>query len=1129
MKKLIYSAAVLALAFFAGSCQRENLEPVAANGTVTYTVQVPGAIATKAADGVNNVDKLVYEVYRTAGEKVTAFSDADNCLYHREAEVKNGKAEIALELVNDQNFTVLFWAYDSSTNVYDVDDLTNVTVAPTAAANTHETAAFTGVDFVVNCVSEQGGNVKLTRPVAQLNIATTPESLKMDDTDITVSESYVKVYGLSTSFNVAKQEAGVATGDMTYTQAAVLGGTVKVGSKEYPNLAMNYLGFIPTEGANVKVDYLLKTSEGDIDNTIENVPVKPNYRTNIVGNLISGTQDYNVTLDAEWDGVAEEVEIWDGKFLSQPAFDDATSTWSVKKASELAWLAAAVNGEVAVTRAATKETFKNETFVLTADIDLGNYPWTPIGLTGDEGGFQGTFDGQGHTISNLYVDLTAEPKYQSAGLFGSARVGEIKNFTVKNAVVKNITTGNSSGASSCGTAVVVGSAQSNLTITNVTVMNSSVEGNRYCGVISGFFKGTINGCKVETVSLTATPDDLDGNGIYDNGDKVGCIVGYTNTEATITGCSAKNFSIKAYRDMGGLVGGGYTVGNYTNNVVENGTIVVDQSVTPYFEAPKTPNANPVVGRVLSGTLPDSNTSSDVAIVNTDDATENSNSFAEALANVADGGVVAVSGEISTTSLNAAGKNITIVGTSDNAIINAAAQSNYATTRGNITFKNMKFKFSSANNHNNCGFEAGNGTLVFDNCEFEGIATMQVGTFVFNNCKFTNTTEGKYAAWVYAGNVTYNNCRFAAVDRAAKVYTDDYEAHVVYNNCTFVSTNPNKTAVEIDCTQKKSGTPYYVEINNPTIENMGVAEHYAIGEGVCNLETSGQGLGIVNLNGKGYSVAHKASQISALADAGRSVTVEVAADITENVSFTQKKDLDIVLDGKGKEMNGTINITARAGKDAAGSLVIKDFNFKTTQTAKNFISSVETNYYPNNVTVSGCTFEGPSADSNVVPVTLKSSSNFVMENCTASGVHSLLQNTSGWNLTVRNCEVTNAGRGISLSSCQGVLVENVKIQASDEKYGIRADGAYTSTTTIKNCEISAFCPVVVRKASAVYNLVFDGTNTMTAANTDGLWCVIGTDEYEANGVMPGDATGAVTVTLNDAGLAASGVYGASAIQ
>ena len=309
MKKLIYSAAVLALAFFAGSCQRENLEPVAANGTVTYTVQVPGAIATKADDGVNNVDKLVYEVYRTAGEKVTAFSGADHCLYHREAEVKDGKAEIALEFVNDQNFTVLFWAYDSSTNVYDVDDLTNVTIASTAAANTHETAAFTGVDFVVNCVSDQGGDVKLTRPVAQLNIATTPESLEMDDTDITVSESYVKVYGLSTSFNVAKQEAGVATGNVTYTQAAVPGGTVTVAAKDYPCLAMNYLGFIPTAGASVKVDYLLKTSEGNIDNTISNVPVKPNYRTNIVGNLISGTQDYSVTLDNTWPAEETNVEV----------------------------------------------------------------------------------------------------------------------------------------------------------------------------------------------------------------------------------------------------------------------------------------------------------------------------------------------------------------------------------------------------------------------------------------------------------------------------------------------------------------------------------------------------------------------------------------------------------------------------------------------------------------------------------------------------------------------------------------------------------------------------------------------------------------------------------------------------
>ena len=47
MKKLIYSAAALSLAFFAASCQQESLEPVGGN-TVTYTVQVPEALATRA-------------------------------------------------------------------------------------------------------------------------------------------------------------------------------------------------------------------------------------------------------------------------------------------------------------------------------------------------------------------------------------------------------------------------------------------------------------------------------------------------------------------------------------------------------------------------------------------------------------------------------------------------------------------------------------------------------------------------------------------------------------------------------------------------------------------------------------------------------------------------------------------------------------------------------------------------------------------------------------------------------------------------------------------------------------------------------------------------------------------------
>ena len=267
--------------------------------------------------------------------------------------------------------------------------------------------------------------------------------------------------------------------------------------------------------------------------------------------------------------------------------------------------------------------------------------------------------------------------------------------------------------------------------------------------------------------------------------------------------------------------------------------------------------------------------------------------------------------------------------------------------------------------------------------------------------------------------------------------------------------------------------------------------------------------------------------NALNNATQDTIINITADITGDVAFTQKKNISLVVNGNDKTMtNGSFEITARAGKDNPATLTIKNINFTTTDTERTFIHSEETNYYPNNITISNCTFEGTGAGSDVVAVKVKSANNLVIEKCKANNVHSLLQNTSGWNLTVKKCEVTNAGRGMSLGTVQGALIEDVKIDASTEKYGIRIDAAYSVTATIKNWEISAFCPVVVRKASVDYNLVFEGENTMTAANTDGIWCAIGTSEYETNGSLPTAATGDVTVTLTDAALDANGIYGAA---
>ena len=65
MKKLLLFVSAVAGLFLA-SCQRENLEPVTGDGTVSITVEAPGAIGTKAtiADG-ENVNEVHYAVYKT--------------------------------------------------------------------------------------------------------------------------------------------------------------------------------------------------------------------------------------------------------------------------------------------------------------------------------------------------------------------------------------------------------------------------------------------------------------------------------------------------------------------------------------------------------------------------------------------------------------------------------------------------------------------------------------------------------------------------------------------------------------------------------------------------------------------------------------------------------------------------------------------------------------------------------------------------------------------------------------------------------------------------------------------------------------------------------------------------------
>ena len=123
MKKLIYCAAALATALFAGSCQQELLDTAQKGSTVTYTVEMP-QVATKAVGEADSVNNLVYAVYRVidntnltdkaAKDNLATNSGNYHLMYQEDTPVTTvdgkKKAHISLELINDQRYVVIFWA-----------------------------------------------------------------------------------------------------------------------------------------------------------------------------------------------------------------------------------------------------------------------------------------------------------------------------------------------------------------------------------------------------------------------------------------------------------------------------------------------------------------------------------------------------------------------------------------------------------------------------------------------------------------------------------------------------------------------------------------------------------------------------------------------------------------------------------------------------------------------------------------------------------------------------------------------------------------------------------------------------------------------------------------------------------
>ena len=175
---------------------------------------------------------------------------------------------------------------------------------------------------------------------------------------------------------------------------------------------------------------------------------------------------------------------------------------------------------------------------LTADIDLGGEPWTPIGTGPSPDAYEGTFDGGGFTVSGVKVNNGVENPWFGvcAGFFGFI-YGNVKNLNVSGEI-----SAESSGEIYIGG--IVGSAQYGANITNCSFSGSvsadSTEGDVCAGGVVGQTMGAkIAGCVYTGGSVTAVCGGQGAN------NRVGGIVGQAGSSTVVDSCTASSEKISA--------------------------------------------------------------------------------------------------------------------------------------------------------------------------------------------------------------------------------------------------------------------------------------------------------------------------------------------------------------------------------------------------------------------------------------------------------------------------------------------------------------------------------------------------------------------------------------------------------
>ena len=270
------------------SCSNDNTNFEEETVQVSFCAEIPQAMGTRAA-GDLVVNKLECAVFDENNNEITTLRQT--------IDIIDGQDPVfSPRLIKGNSYKIAFWAMKEG--CYDVNDMKNI--SRISGQNEADYDAFTYATAIEVLNSEQK-EVTLARPFALLNAGISSEDWNaVTNTFGLIPTTTVVTYTGKKCYNALSGEPVGTAEEINYTMP--VGGTVTVEGTTYNSIASCYIlpDFLPVQATDVKsIFFTIKDQDGNaIRSNVEipSVTLQSNYKTNIVGSILTGTVSYTISI-----------------------------------------------------------------------------------------------------------------------------------------------------------------------------------------------------------------------------------------------------------------------------------------------------------------------------------------------------------------------------------------------------------------------------------------------------------------------------------------------------------------------------------------------------------------------------------------------------------------------------------------------------------------------------------------------------------------------------------------------------------------------------------------------------------------------------------------------------------------